>query len=135
MVRPDNYRWLCFWPWLNKIEEYSTMLQLTPLQTLQLYESHTTGDPHRMISYTLSSTGRVTSEDVAEVYNTLIRRYGAPQRISRDILAKIDKFPSIRNPNTGDKLEELYDLCKVVPNTSQCPESRPPIVFQAKFIK
>ena len=112
-----------FWPWLNKVQDYTRMLRLTPLQILQLYESHTTGDPQKMIAQQLASTGSITLADVDDVRQTLTRRYGSTQKITNEILDKINKLPFIKNPNIGDQLEKLYDFCKIVRyNSTRCPE-------------
>ena len=112
-----------FWPWIGKLRNYITDLELSPLQTLQLLESNCVGDPQKMISRTLASTGEVSSDIVNRVYDRLIQRFGSSQRIAAELFKKIEAFPVVQGINIGAQLEDLHDLCRVIEyNQSRCTE-------------
>ena len=122
-IEPFDGSPLHFWSWLNKIKDYIRLLKLTPLQVLQLLESHCKGEPRAMISQRLASTGVVAHPDVEDVFQTLERRYGSTQKIASQLVEKLHKFPVIKSPNIGDQLETLHDLCKVIEyNQTKCPQ-------------
>ena len=111
-----------FWSWAGQLESYIGSLQLSPLKTLQLISSYCSGEPQEMISRYLDAVHHVTREDVDEVWDSLVHRFGSPQSITQELLLKIRNFSSIQGPNQGKKLLDLHDLCKVVlHNISKCP--------------
>ena len=53
----------------------------------------------------------------------LDNRYGSSQKISEQLIQKLDQFPTIKGPNQGDSLQSFHDLCKVILfNMPKCPE-------------
>ena len=112
-----------FWPWYSKMINYINSLTLSPLHTLQLFETHCRGGAQKYISNKLASTGEVTVEDVEDTIRGLISRYGSTQRITSELLTKIDAFPAVKGPNIGDQLLNLQDLCCIISyNMKKCPE-------------
>ena len=112
-----------FWPWYSKMINYINSLSLSPLHILQLFETHCRGGAQKYISNKLASTGEVTVEDVEDTIKGLISRYGSTQRITSELLAKIDAFPAVKGPNIGDQLLNLQDLCCIISyNMKKCPE-------------
>ena len=98
-------------------------LNLSPLNILQLLESHCKGSPQRCISDRLAATGEVTETEVQHTVRGLVTHFGSTQKITLELFAKIDAFPAIRGSNCGDQLNNLYDLCCIVSyNMCQFPE-------------
>ena len=112
-----------FWSWAGQLESYIGSLQLSPLKTLQLISSYCSGEPQEMISRHLAAVHHVTQEDVDEVWDSLVHRFGSPQSITQELLLKIRNFSPIQGPNQGKQLHDLHDLCKVVlHNIPKCPD-------------
>ena len=112
-----------FWSWIGQIKGRIEGLSLTPLQILHLLETYTTGAPKQMIHNHLVSTGMITNRDVQEVWITLVERYGTSSKIASQLLDKLKQFPSVSGINSGEQLNELYDLCKIIEfNLPNCQE-------------
>ena len=122
-VEPFDGTAIKFWPWFTKMEGFIQELNLSPLNILQLLESHCKGSPQRYISDRLAATCEVTETEVQHTVRGLITRFGSTQKITSELFAKIDAFPAIRGSNCGDQLNNLYDLCCIISyNMRQCPE-------------
>ena len=112
-----------FWSFIGKLQHYIKNLQLTPLETLQLLESHTTGGPNELICNSLAAAGEITEEILQDVWGNLVMRYGASKKIAEQLLEKLDVFPAIHGSNPDEQLHKLYDLCKIVEyNLPRCQE-------------
>ena len=122
-IEPFSGKAHMFWPWVGKLEGYIGSLNLSPLKTLHLLETYSTGEPQKMISRQLASTGAATTSDVQEVWDNLIYRYGSSQRITEELLSLIEDFPPVRGEDKGSQLQDLHDLLRVVlHNQPKCPE-------------
>ena len=93
-----------FWTWVSKVQEYSRCLNLSPMQTLQLWESYTDGGPVRMISRARSSMGEVTQNDVKQLFGRLVIRYASPQQIA----SELRRFVEEREPSKGKTLATSF---------------------------
>ena len=114
-----------FYPWVDKIQEYASSLNLTPMRTLQLWESYTEGGPQKMISRARSSMGQVTQYDIDVLWRRLGQRYASPQQISSELRSLITNCSPIRGQNIGDQLLELLDICQIISfnkNCGRCPQ-------------
>ena len=122
-IEPFSGKAHMFWPWVGKLEGYIGSLNLSPLKILHLLQTYSTGEPQKMISRQLESTGAVTTADVQEVWDNLIYRYGSSQRITEELLSLIEDFPPVHREDKGSQLQDLNDLLRVVlHNQPKCPE-------------
>ena len=125
-----------FWPWVDKIQEYAKTLNLTPMRTLQLWESYTEGSPQSMISRARSAMGQVTQNDVDTVWRRLAQRYASPQQISAELREMLVHFTPIKGKDIGDQLLNLLDICQIISfnkRSGRCPQLS--IMDQAEGIK
>ena len=60
-----------FWPWIGKVKSYIHDLNLTPLQTLQLLQAHSSKGPNQLITNSLASAGEITPIILQEVWKVL----------------------------------------------------------------
>ena len=77
-------------------------------------EGNSKGDPRRVISNHIASTGFVSQSDVSDLWEILINRYGSTHRIADELQQKISNFPAIKGNDIGDQLNDMYCLCKMV---------------------
>lgn len=103
-----------FWSWKGRITQKMSSARLSPMLKLILLQENTLGEPREMIENHIESTGEVTEEDVSEVWSILQRRYGSSDKISEELLERVERFPIIRGRDIGRSLQKLYDLCKIL---------------------
>ena len=112
-----------FWSWVANISNYAEGMGLTPLQTLRLMVSHTSGRANEYLNNRLLALGIPSKANLDEIWAELIQRHGSSQAITAQLRQKIQEFPFIKNQNDGDNLLKLYDLCDAVDaNMTRCPE-------------
>jgi len=112
-----------FWPWAATVREYAEALRLSPRETLQLWETNSTGRPRAIIKARLTSGKKITSEDLHSVGDKLQRLYGATGKIADELISRIERFPVIRGTNQAEQLQELLDHCEaILQHMEHCPE-------------
>ena len=67
-----------------------------------------------MISQFLASIGEVTEREIQEIWDNLVSRYGASQKIASELMDQVDSFPLVRGPDQGEQLRKLHDLCRAL---------------------
>ena len=112
-----------FWPWFSKLQDHISSLNLSPQRLIKVIENQVSGKPKEFISDQIASTGHMSREDVNDLLREMIKRFGSPQQISRELNELIAKFPSITGKNQSEQLLRLVDLCKIIlHNQPQCSE-------------
>ena len=112
-----------FWPWFSKMKEQLSSVNLLPQQLVLVLQSNVSGKPREFIADQMASTGEMTMDDINNLLIEMIKRFGSPQQISKELNELIAKFPPISGKNQSEQLLGLVDLCKIIlHNQPRCSE-------------
>ena len=67
--------------------------------------------------------GYLSPENLKAIWTELTERHGSSHLIAAHLRKKIKEFPCVKDPNDGDSLLNLFDLCETIEaNMGRCPE-------------
>ena len=87
---------------------------LSPLYKLLLIQENTVGAPRQLVEDHLLARGEIRECDVQEIWELLEERYGAPGKISGELLKRVHSMPVIRGNDVGAQMLKLYELLKIL---------------------
>ena len=112
-----------FWPWFSKLKDQISKVSLSPQRLIMFLQSHVSGKPKEFISDQIASSGEMTMEDINNLMKEMVKRFGSPQQISKELNELVAKFPPISGKNQSEQLLALVDLCKIIlHNQPRCSE-------------
>ena len=111
-----------YWSWSTNVKTFIAEMQFNPTQTLQLMINHSEGRVKEFLDGMLLDLGTPTVEDIQTIWDELEERHGSTHLIAALLRKRISEFPRFEDPNDGESLLKLHDLCHTVDvNMKRCP--------------
>jgi hypothetical protein len=112
-----------FWCWHQQISTRLLEAEAGSLDSMYILQANTSGRPKKVIDEALAAGIGSPRENLASVWKTLRRRFGANELVAESLLSKLEALPPARGASQVSQMEDILGICKhILFNMGHCHE-------------